>query len=212
MRVENNTLVLEPTNCMCGDGTQPTRQVCTTCDGTGRGPRGGRNGCRSCLGGCGWTWNHEVTRPCNRCGGDFLGADMEDYCDRAPDEIFETIEIRVYRSGRAQSFNESLLGLGCLWSTTDYGDHQDLSDEALVAKVRKGCTHVQATKVVRSKDDLRLPDHLGVFCNRNGYSVRPVFEEGVYGLTSERPYAEGLAVGNAVYNAGGNGTLAGIYR
>lgn len=224
MRLENGTLIMEKETCYgcmpSGSGRVPIRVTCPTCNGTQRGARGGRRthagtGCKTCIDGT--VYSKTEFRPCSRCKG--TGLDSEDYCSRIPMEVWRDLEFRVIRSNRSQSMNEALLGVGCCWSTTDYGDHKRMSDEELIAKVRddrSGAT--QATNVVRSKDDLRIADAIGIFCNDNGYSVRAIFDdlgespEEQSGINKERTYTEGLIVGAAISRAGGNGTLGALYR
>jgi len=71
--------------------------------------------------------------------------------------------------------NESLLGFGCVYSITDYGEHKKFTDNELIDKVRDSESFIQACKI--AKDDGTLCDHVGIFCNNNGYSVRPVYNE-----------------------------------
>lgn len=223
MRLENGTLILEKTKCYgcmpSGSGKFPVRATCPTCNGTQRGPKGGRRthagtGCKTCIDG---TVNSKTDfRDCGRCKG--TGLDDEDYLSRIPIEVWRGFEFRVFRSNRQQSMNEALIGIGCCWSTTDYGRHQSQSDEELIAEIRDS-SHgsIQATNIVRSKHDLRIADAIGIFCSDNGYSVRAIFDDlgevvEQTGIAKERSYTEGLIVGAQISRAGGNGTLGGLYR
>lgn len=78
----------------------------------------------------------------------------------------------VYRSQRAQTLNERLYGFGCCWTTTDYGMYQKLTDAELIEKVRTNVSRPQACHVVDETD--RLPNHIGIICNREGYVVKAV--------------------------------------
>ena len=108
-------------------------------------------------------------KPC-RCG---TGFQTEDRYSSLPDGIFRTLVFKVYRSQRPASFNEQYLGLGLVYSVTDYGEHQNLSDADLARKVADHDGYTQACKVV-DKDN-RFCDYVGIFTNQQGYAVKAVW-------------------------------------
>jgi hypothetical protein len=128
--------------------------------------------------------------------------------------VVRALPIRIRRSNRGLSWNEQHLGLGALWSTTDYGDHQKLSDEELENKVRDEMVrglHQLVNLVAASKDDNTtgtLCDGIVVDCGHNGYSVRAYWGNTVMVAPDTRSEDSGLGFGMEVYNNGGNGTLA----
>ena len=83
-------------------------------------------------------------------------------------------DVQGVRSERPQTINERLLGSGMVYSCTDYGDHKQMTDDELIAKVKQ-TTSVQATKI-SDKDD-NVAEHIGIFTNQYGYSVIPVFNK-----------------------------------
>ena len=90
-------------------------------------------------------------------------------------QLPQDFPIRVLRVHRGNTFNENYLGLGTLFSVTDYGSAAKKTDEEVIQEVREYIAHnkgTQAINVVRSKDDLTLCDDLGVTVTRDGYSVR----------------------------------------
>lgn len=203
MRVEDGKLIYES-------------RTCGTCDGTGR-----------------YRGNHPCPRydrpqkgqPCPFCGsttryGHHYLPDAEDMvcprcqrtlqepetrCDYLPQEVLASIPIVVVHSNRAITWNESYLGVGCLWSTVDYGRHKTMTDEQLVAEVRDGRhSSVQATAVVDDQD--RLPPFIAICCSDQGYSVRSAWK--LPQLLREWDVETGHIVGMAVYHAGGHGTMA----
>lgn len=213
MQLVNGKLVMGKKNCKCSNGQQAGRITCPTCKGTGRGARGGA---RKCQGGCygdgqKWSWEHPVT--CTNCNGNYINFEDEDRCDYMPDEIWQGLEFKVYRHNRPLTGNESLLGIGCVFSCTDYGDAWKANDDAaLIADVKSHTSH-QATKV--TKEDGTICSHVGIFVSPGGYSVRAVFEDVKQveaQIARERPYREYMAVGTAIADAGGNGTLGALYR
>lgn len=66
---------------------------------------------------------------CFSCTG--TGQVPENICDTVPGEWWKALEFKVYRSDRGQTYNEYLLGMGCVYSSTDYGDHKRLTDASL---------------------------------------------------------------------------------
>ena len=154
------------------------------------------------------------TVPCGSCGGDYAGADSETFCDHAPDSVVSGLPLLVVRQDRGSSWNEEYLGHGCLWSSVDYGAAWSTSDEDVLARVRESLYGVQAVKMVSKygREDLRarVCDYLAVIVTRNGYSVRAAFagDSTVGDAFLELRGNDALAVGMAVYAAGGHGTMA----
>lgn len=213
MQVVNGKLVMGRKNCNCTEGKRAGRVTCPTCKGTGKGKRGKPRGCQGgCFGdGQKWSWENPIT--CTNCNGNYVGFEEEDRYDYVPDSIWKGLEFKVYRHARALTGNESLLGIGCVFSCTDYGDAWKANDDAaLIAHVRESSGH-QATKV--TKEDGTVCSHVGIFVCPGGYSVRAVFDDVnavVAKIATERPEGEYMAVAGMIAEAGGNGTLGAIYR
>jgi hypothetical protein len=214
MRLEGNKVILESTACTCTysgkPGTVAKRISCPKCGGTGNGLKGGRNGCKKCYG-FGTTYSDTETVTCTACNGTALVP--ENNCNTMPDEMYLSLPFKVYRHERSLTYGESLLGWGCVYSCTDYGDAFSASDESVIADVR---THlyVQLCKVANKEN--QLCDHVGIFIARNGYSVRGVFRsdglDAIAEIASQNSYADGMQQGTAIARDGGNGTLGGIYK
>ena len=166
-------------------------------------------GCRKCHG-FKTTYSDTENVTCSACNGTAIVPEND--CDTMPDKMYLGLPFKVYRHNRELTYGESLLGWGCVYSCTDYGCAYGSTDESVIADVRSH-NHVQLCKVAKN---LVLCDHVGIFIARDGYSVRAVYRpDGLDAITTiahERPYSEGIAVGQAIYNAGGNGTLGAIYR
>jgi len=195
---------------------------CAKCKGTGK---RGNGKCRACTSysfdprpaGKVWDYSNVASlKPCPACKGDWQRATLESFCDKAPAEVIDALPIRVYRQDRSNSWNEEHLGLGCLWSCTDYGRTAAGNDAEAIEEVRAGLAKhtTQATKIVkrfgRDATVAQVADALAIVITRNGYSVRAVFEGDttVADAARELPPDLALTVGMAVFNAGGNGTLA----
>jgi len=144
---------------------------------------------------------------CPYCKG--KGRKPETHCSTMPDELWQSLELRVYRRvDRENSWNEAFLGLGCVFSCQDYGAAWASTDEKIIEDVQ-GHQHHQACKV--AKDDGTICDHVGIFVNRNGYSVRAVYgavSEVEREIDSEPSVNSARVIGAAVCENGGNGTLA----
>lgn len=186
------TVTLEPsaarTCYFCHEGTQPLRVPCPT---GGRGPRGGRDGCRTCHG-SGTHFDQSQRVPCPRCDGTGIVHEQERSTDRVPDAWLTgehvTRECRVLTREMPQAV--SLLGHGCVGGAcVDYGRTYDRVREAVrddgrsdAARVRalhelerslaadpeylRMLHHVQACNVVR---DGRLCDRLVLAVWPQGY-------------------------------------------
>ncbi len=216
--LENRTVILESKPCYGCDGTGKRFanewQVCPDCNGTGNGKRGGRNGCRKCSG---MGKNIVVTKrleTCPNCNG--TGNMPENRSDCVPPEWWNLFTFKVYRQERKQTYNEYLLGIGCVYSCTDYGTAARMSDETVIAEIKneKGGDFLQLCKIANKEN--KLADHIGIFINENGYSVRPVYDsdgsDAKQTIARERGKDEGFRVGTAIARNGGNGTLGAIYR
>lgn len=181
MKLENRQLILERKNCNnCRFGTVPTKVNCVKCNGTGNGPRGGKRGCRKCYG-SGYEWDQDNRQTCSICNGDY-----ENFLPETPFNHIrltkDDIRIKVIRdyAYRQMSFTEQYIGAG-LFSCTDYGRHQNQTDDELIESAfhfeEKGEFSTQGIKLIRDKNDLRICDYIGIVTADNGYSVIPIFEE-----------------------------------
>lgn len=65
------------------------------------------------------------------------------------------------------------MGFGSVYSVTDYGRHQQMTDAELIELVRKSSGH-QACKVIN--DDNTVAKYISILTSKDGYSVMPVFE------------------------------------
>jgi hypothetical protein len=210
------TLTLDFKTCTCcyGRGDLPTRTSCRACKGTGNGPRGGRGGCRQCHGN-GRAYDHDLRIVCKNCGGEPERKSKETWTDTAPVEAVMSMSLIVIRQDRGGSWNENFLGLGCLWSSVDYGERWKRDDdtpllEEIVEKLRNDRT--QACKIIASDYDRNAPTApvargLAILLHRNGYSLRVATAHNLIRAQAEPERDNALAIGMAVYRAGGNGTL-----
>ena len=213
MRLDGKKIILETKECSCtwrGTPGLTAKQIpCPTCKGTGRGVKGGVNGCKECHGfRTAYSETENVT--CSACHGTAILP--ENSCDTLPDEIYLSLPFKVYRHNRQLTYGEELLGWGCVYSCTDYGCAHSATDESVIADVRTH-GHVQLCKVAK---DQELCDHVGIFIAANGYSVRPVYRadglDAIATIASERSYSDGMTTGMRIAAAGGNGTLGAIFK
>ena len=151
-------------------------------------------------------------RTCTACNGTAIVP--EDRYDYIPSECLADIPLQVVRLDRDMTFNESLLGIGCITSCIDYGKLHDMADTDVITAIRAqlATTSVRACAVVDRAD--MLAEGIGICVNRGGYSLRAITPENMAQMGLELDYATGMRVGMRVYGAGGNGTIAGtgIYR
>lgn len=215
MHIDQNTnkLVMDVRSCWSCDGTRKVNEwvKCEACKGTGKVSI--RKRCMVCDPKGDHLHNSLIkgkklsigTAVCQSCTD---GTQMENITDSA-DDIWKTLNFKVYRSNRHQTIGESLLGLGCAWSTTDYGRHKSETDEALIENTRNH-SYIQACKF--AQNDGTICDHVGIFCNDNGYSVKAVFVP-TDATKIENLFRNGLSVdvgmqvGMNLANQGLNGTM-----
>lgn len=172
MLIENGKIILGHKNCYCEDGTQSTRIPCGECKGTGNGKRGGRGGCRKCNGSRN-DYDHINRSTCSRCKGNPTNFERETLCDYLPDGVWESLTFKVIRNNAPMSIAESLIGIGCVFSCTDYGTAwKRNNDDELIASVKESKSH-QATNI--ATDDGTICDFIGIFVNQMGYTVKAVF-------------------------------------
>jgi len=230
---DSRTLTLERVDCRTcrstrSDVPQGTRAVfatipCPKCKGTGR---RGNGQCRECKPytfqpgrPAGQVIDYQTVaalEPCPTCDGHPISAGLENFTDNAPPEAIAALPLNVVRQERGNSWNESHLALGCLWSCTDYGRANGMTDAQVAQSIRddKALQRVQACKVVapyqRGDTSARLADSLAIIVTRNGYSVRAAWagDSTVTNAARELDPDTAMVVGMAVYAAGGNGTMA----
>lgn len=204
MKVESGVLVYEYKQCFtCMGSGRYTPHV--PCPNQHKAQRG-----KPCAH-CGAThkfdhhWLPQESVQCPKCLGTLI--EREDRYDYMPVEILRSIPVKVLRSTREATWNESWLGHGCLWSTVDYGAHRRLSDEKLIEKVREHFS-VQACAVVNEQDE--LPPFIALLTSDTGYSVRSAWKMGQ--VLIERGESEGFQHGMEVYHRGGHGTMAALFK
>lgn len=187
MRLENNQLILEKEECVfCSmnrlpKGKTASRKACPTCKGKGRGPRGGKGGCQECMGNRKVPdWDTPVD--CKCCDGtgevpETMTSYINEECKK---EVIDSLPIKLFFAERGMSFNESYLGIGTIFSCSDYGRTWDKlesrSQESIrnfLEQIRKEILEsgLQACKI--ADDDGILINHIVVIVNQGGYSVRP---------------------------------------
>lgn len=179
MKITNNTLILEPTDCRtCAHqhpkGTMPAVGDCPTCNGTGRGPRGGKGGCRTCHG-TKIAVSHTERIVCPSCDGNYAGADTERITDYITKELWQHLPWSVKRhDGERFSALASVIGFrNALVTVTDYGRAMRSTDDEILADARHSAGFTQATKLVADRETMRLYDEIVVLVTENGYAVVP---------------------------------------
>lgn len=165
--------------------------TCTTCKGTGNGPRGGKGKCRGCSSlSPGKMLNHNPKvqqAPCNVCGGTALQDETVTSC--MSEEVFAQwlphVKIKVYRIKEEQSWFEQHIGFG-LWSQVDYGTSWGMSDEDLKQSILQSsslrgqlCKLMQRDKVIAARDADKvhtITNKLSVVVKPQGYSLFSDFD------------------------------------
>ena len=182
-KIENGKVILLSAECLScsGEGVRPKKQYvqCTKCNGSGK---RGKGRCRNCYNEYVYSCDKSLpkyhvmqfskteTEVCERCNGSKTEEpSYHNYMDSA---LWESVTFKVYRSQRDISWNEANLGYGCVYSCQDYGRSFASSDTEIIADVKTNKGN-QFSKVCQ--DDGTLCNHIGIFVNRGGYSVRAIF-------------------------------------
>lgn len=216
MELIDGKLVLGMRTCFSCDGSLRVADwvTCKACAGTGkkdpRKPKG--LNCPACKSGASCGLKGKIVeinvKDCRCVETATPGMQAENICDIVPREWIDALPIAVYRSERPQGISENLFGSG-LYSCVDYGGWQKKTDEELIADVRRSAGYVQAIKIVR-ESDMRICSSIGVFCNRGGYSVMPVYENPADTealLKRQLTYEQGMAIGTKLAAEGLPGSL-----
>lgn len=217
MKVQDGKLVYETKPCWCAEGERPGQvqeyRRCKYYDQKVKG-RFPADHCPDCDATRQHSHLYSIStgqwKACDRCNGTLrLPEGRTDYM---PQEIVAAIPLKVFRLNRGMTFNESLLGMGCLWSCQDYGRAWSSQDSVTLKHVQEELQNhsAQACAVVDEED--RLPQAIGIFVNIGGYSVRSLTPDRLAKMGLERDYETGMQAGIAVSNQGGHGTLAGVYK
>jgi hypothetical protein len=115
-------------------------------------------------------------RDCTICNG--KGSMMENLYDSDRGGVWKTLPVKLIRSNREQTWAEAYLGVG-LWSCTDYGAHQKMTDEELIQKLHEERSgYHQFCKYVDK--ELNVAPEIVVLCNDMGYSVIANMKGGAY--------------------------------
>jgi hypothetical protein len=171
MKIENGKVVFGRKACTnCNEGQVASRLQCEECKGTGNGKRGGRGSCKRCYG-AGKRYSWDAPQTCQQCQGKYQEHSEENECDSLPAGAFASLTFKVYRSARPLTWGEEHIGIGCVFSCTDYGRANDKDDDSLIADV-KARGSVQACKVSRAGV---LCDHVAIIVHQNGYTVKAVY-------------------------------------
>ena len=173
MWVEGKTLILGTSKCsFCdGQGSIAVKVPCSTCGGTGRGPRGGARGCKTCFGS--GRVRGEAQETCLNCDGG--GTRPSEFSDFLPPEIWKTLRFRVYRSEKdfdhdAHLFNSFMaVNAGAEQGRfANYADYSNSSDQSLIDAVIEG----SIPQAARVTDEWGLLcDHVAIIREGIGYRV-----------------------------------------
>jgi RecJ-like exonuclease len=205
MKIIDGKIVLETRPCSRCDGKGEVEQY-QTCPNWHKAMRG--KACPFCGSTTkqGHSGKHTgIMTICSNCDG--KKNVPENLYDYAPESIWQGLAFKVYRQARQNTWNESYLGAGCIYSSEDYGQAAKMDDATIISKVKASGNH-QAVKFAKEEDNT-LADHIGIFVTLNGYSVRAVFS-GVKAVADKiaREPSPTVAriVGGMIAADGGNGT------
>jgi hypothetical protein len=137
--------------------------------------------CDSCLGG-GYQRSAQFMRSCYDCNGKgripnwVPGVEWDSEWGSATirvpnDSVFATTIPLIIDRGRTMTWGESFLGLGSVYTLTDYGDASRMDDSALLAKVRKELSGRSPQFTTLLDSNKRMAAALIVKVSDMGYSL-----------------------------------------
>lgn len=172
---EKNEIEFTPVECFMCSGLG-TKENFSMCKNQNRAQRG--KPCEICGA---KTRFHSVVSlgvgKCQRCDGTGKNETnaYSTFEEDARAEYLKNVSLRVLRTYRENTWNENYLGLGCIYSCTDYGRIASENDETVKAKVlgelKTGYFQVLHF-LVKDGEKSVLADELLVIVTTNGYSVR----------------------------------------
>ena len=159
-------------------GAVPGRKPCPKCNGTGK-TKGGKGvgECRSCYG-YKTAADFENNVICPKCNGAWENFEEETLYDYMPHDIAAEImeNVKVYDLNRPMTLNEEYIGLGYVFTCTDYGVAAENPNAAIISV--KEHLSVQLIKVGRPTDNPKIVevcDHIGIYIGPYGYVVKAEF-------------------------------------
>lgn len=220
MRLDGNKIIPGTERCYnCNEGKITSPVSCMTCNGTGKGVRGGKGGCKKCYGsGNVYAYIGVKCPKCNATG-------IQPHTPSSPlaRDIFNTIPIRVIASDWAVTWNESNLGFGCIYSSSGSSGPAIDDQAAWENEVRRDAHSLLTKDVIKGIDPVTGeinwtidPNvHIVVISKRNGFSVRLSRDkdslDAMIRAALELPTAAALRTAMQVCEDGGNGTAAAVY-
>lgn len=166
MKIENNKIIFEVVQCWNCKGSGKDKHY-KRCPNDNKKTYGKK--CEH----CGATNKHSHKSigydiiDCNLCKGS--GKRLENRFDFVPKDIIDSLDItEVVKVNRNSTFNESYLGLGQIYGCSDYGRSHDLTNDELIAEIKKDMTCTQALSIT-DKDDNLLK--FKVIQRNDGYSL-----------------------------------------
>ena len=170
--------------------------TCTGCNGFGKSKRGygtyktqalaDRHGVRCWMCHGVKTYTPPLTNPCYSCNynpgqdvaeihpGDTL-PDVIGRCASVPREVAVSLasewEFVPMRFDRGQTWGEAYLGLGSIWSCTDYGAAWEQSDAEVIARVRESFDSGSLQWLTIMDSERTITPRIVVKITRGGYSV-----------------------------------------
>ncbi len=207
-------------------GMSPGYMTCPDCKGTCRGPRGGANRCRKCFRGQVLNTDPSAAVICEGCNG--TAKVPETMNSRVTSDFYKSFlnitRVFIVPQHRSISFNESYLGIGIVCGIMDYSDrwkrYLDNPSNATeiipkIFEIIQKDSFVQLSHIAKMDKDSKVIDlcsGLYALVHRDGFSVRASYMadgSDVCKKASTEPSEQlGMMIGVAVYEEGGNGTLA----
>jgi hypothetical protein len=171
IRIEDGKVVFGMVPCIlcAGIGLVRSRKDCSTCLGTGLGPRGGRNGCKTCSG---MRTVPDAENPvgCSGCKG--CGTTRAHDCSWLPQEVWRSMDFFVYAPLRNISLAQLRMNRQFCYTIHSWA-LQAARDTELIEAVSQNLGVKQVRWIC--KVDGTLADHIGIFVCPDGYAVLPVF-------------------------------------
>lgn len=132
------------------------------------------------------SWKIPSVQNCQNCSGTGFTIVYDSESLRIPDVIdiydyihesfrdgwVNDVEIIVDRAGGSLTWGEAYLGLGCIWSSSDYGKHWEMADEEVIASVRASMAESSFQLISLCDKQTRMLSRTVIIkLTHNGYSL-----------------------------------------
>lgn len=179
-KTSDNHIILENRECynciIDHKGFIYSDKKCPECNGTGKSKKGtGKGDCKVCHS-FKTVVDFDNYKPCPICKGtNSIKESAYDFIS-STSGLWEGLEFIVIRTEQYNTWIDSYIGLGSVYSVVDYGNAYHNTDENIINEVKANNSCHQLIKIVNNENELKLCDKIGIIVRKDGYQVKALFE------------------------------------